>query len=879
LSETESEANRRIAAAGADGGRELNLSGLGLATLPGQIYQLTNLRVLDLSDNRLTTLPGEISRFALLESLNLNRNRLTALPDAIGRLKQLRSIGIANNQLTRLSKAVGRLRRLEILDASTNQLQSLPEEIGSLAQLRRFDLSRNQLVRLSKAIGSLVQLEWLDLTGNQIASLPEALRHLEALRALLLHGNSRLRIPTEVLGPGNQDVAKGDAAAKPADILDYYFRLRREAGPLNEAKLILVGFGEVGKTSLVKRLVGDDFDPYEKKTDGLAIRDWRIRLNAAEDVRLHIWDFGGQEIMHATHQFFLTQRSLYLLVLNGRGGRQQADAAYWLNLIAAYAPDSPVIIVRNKIKEDPCGLDRTALRRDFPAIRAVVDTDCADRTGIAALAAAIRRETDALPELRSRFPAVWFVIKDRLSVMPENYLTLTEYRSVCASHGETNAAGQEALAFFLHCLGIVLSFRDDPRLHDTNVLNPHWVTEGVYSILNHSVATRREGELLVGDLRDLLDPVRYPIERHDFLLQLMRRFELAVPFPEQPNRYLVPERLSQEQPIDVGGFDATGCLNFEYHYATLLPEGLLPRFIVRTYILSTDGPRWRSGVMLRLEGNRALVIGDAVNRRVRIAIDGPLEGRRRLLAVIRYDFEHIHRGYKFQPRAMVPVPRHPDVMISYDSLVIFEQDGVKTFPHVVDGRTITLDVRQLLDGVDLAPPKLGGVEPIPPKAADSVGRHESQPATVFISYAHRDETLRVELDTHLKLLVRTGELDIWHDRSITPGEKWEGQINENLQRADIVLLLLSPDFIASDYCHKEMEIALQREAAGQTRVVPVILRPCGWGHLRVQTNQALPKNGKPIADAGNGQGHRDAAWLEVEDGIRRVLASVRSRRA
>jgi internalin A len=175
-----------------------------------------------------------------------------------------------------------------------------------------------------------------------------------------------------------------------------------------------------------------------------------------------------------------------------------------------------------------------------------------------------------------------------------------------------------------------------------------------------------------------------------------------------------------------------------------------------------------------------------------------------------------------------------------------------------------LEVRQLLDGVDLAPPK----------PAVAMARRETQPITAFISYAHKDETLRLELDTHLKLLQVTRELDAWHDRSITPGEKWEGQINENLQRADVVLLLLSPDFIASDYCRKEMEIALQREAAGETRVVPVIVRPCGWQHLPVQANQALPKDGKPVAGAGHEQGHRDAAWLEVENGIRRVLKAL-----
>lgn len=105
-----------------------------------------------------------------------------------------------------------------------------------------------------------------------------------------------------------------------------------------------------------------------------------------------------------------------------------------------------------------------------------------------------------------------------------------------------------------------------------------------------------------------------------------------------------------------------------------------------------------------------------------------------------------------------------------------------------------------------------------------------------------------------------------------------GQINENPQRADLVLVLLSPNFIASDYCRKEMEIALQREAAGEARVVPIIARPCGWQHLKVQANQALPKDGKPVADAGHDQGHRDAAWVHVEDGIRGVLKALRPAR-
>jgi internalin A len=348
----------------------------------------------------------------------------------------LEHVDLQLNELTAIPEEIGLLTRLQYLDLGGNQLTALPETIDQLPRLQTFYLGSNQLVVLPEAIGQLTKLRSLALNDNQLTVLPAPLRRLSGLKRLYLHENSALGLPTELLGPDYRAVVAHNATpAKPADILDFYFRTRGEARPLNEAKLILVGFGEVGKTSLVNRLVHDSFVAGEAKTEGIAITDWPIRLNGTEDIRLHVWDFGGQEIMHATHRFFLSQRSVYLLVLNGRGGRQQADAAYWLNLIAIHAPDSPVIIVRNKIHEDPCALDRTALRRDFPSIRTVIDTDCADRTGIDDLAAAIRRETDALPEPRNRFPAAWFAIKDRLAAMPENYLSFADYRALCASHG------------------------------------------------------------------------------------------------------------------------------------------------------------------------------------------------------------------------------------------------------------------------------------------------------------------------------------------------------------------------------------------------------------------------------------------------------------
>jgi len=120
----------------------------------------------------------------------------------------------------------------------------------------------------------------------------------------------------------------------------------------------------VGKTSLVKRLLTGQFDEQEDKTPGIAILPWSLPVPTANgdssqaNIRLNIWDFGGQEMMHATHQFFLTQRSLYLLVVNTRQGEVDGQLSYWLNLIRSFGGDSPVLVLLNKIDQHPEDVDR-----------------------------------------------------------------------------------------------------------------------------------------------------------------------------------------------------------------------------------------------------------------------------------------------------------------------------------------------------------------------------------------------------------------------------------------------------------------------------------------------------------------------------------------
>ncbi len=816
------------------GATKLDLSNLGIASLPSSFDQLTQTKELYLSGNKLIALPKSIVKFSQLEILRLDSNLLSDLPEGLGQLKQLR-----------------------VLDLSHNQLKILPSELGELNQLLSLYLAGNILTELPESFGDLVQLQRLDLSNNRLTDLPLTMSNLKALTKLFLHDNIELDIPAEILGPSADDFGLGRSPVSAVGILDYYFRSRADKRPLNEAKLVLVGRGGVGKTSIVNRLVDDVFQP-EKKTEGIKIREWRIELN--EQVRFNVWDFGGQEIQHATHQFFLTQRSLYLLVLNGREGLEDPDAEYWLKLIESFGGSSPVIVVLNKIKEHPFDLNRRALLQKH-AIREFVQTDCKDGTGINELQEAIRRETDRLEDLRKAFPSRWFAIKDRLAGMTENYLSFERYRRICEEHGETDEKAQEDLARFLHQLGIVLNYRSDPRLKDTHVLSPHWVTTGIYRILNSDKLQKQQGRICLSDLSEILDADEYPVGMHRFIFDLMRKFELCFTFPDDDMQYLVPELLDKQEPGEADEFNEKESLRFQYHYP-VLPEGLLPRFIVRTHVLSEGQPLWRTGVIMEFEGCRALVKADLPERKVYISVTGPSSSRRRLLAVIRSDFERIHGDIRhLLPQEMVAIPNHPDVVIPYQKLLAMERHRIWKFHEYVKDRLIEVNVKELLNGVD------------PEGALDRKGSAPRQKKTsVFISYSHKDEALRNELETHLKILQRQDSIDVWQDRKIEAGDDWKTSIDDHLERAHIILLLISADFLASDYCYElEARRALERSQKGTARVIPVILRPCNWQIAEFATLQALPRDGFPVTKWRD----KDSAWLSVEQGIGQVVKELR----
>jgi internalin A len=678
-----------------DGLTALNLSSKKLTSVPPEIAKLTSLTELNLGNNQLTSVPPEIAQLTSLTQLTLSGNQLTSLPPEMAKLTRLTYLDLWGNQLTSLPLEITKLTRLTYLDLSNNQLTRMPLEITKLTSLTRLTLRNNQLTSVPPEIAKLTSLTYLDLGGigsNQLTSLPPEMAKLTSLIYLDLRDN-QLPIPPETL-------------AKPGDVKALFAALAGLVGGerLNEAKVLVVGDGKVGKSSVVEQLLYGTYNPQKQTTLGVEINDEMKVVHSevkgeGEPVKLNIWDFGGQEIQHSTHQFFLTTRSLYMLVVDARKGDQISNIEYWLKLIESFGGASPILIVINQIDQlkgqRPLNLDRKALQDKYN-IREFVETSCATGEGIPALKTAITREVEQLKHVHDIWPSEWLAIKRRLKDMQADYIPVESYLEICGHEGLNDEDLQVSLLGLLNDLGVVIRFPGD-----TQVLNPRWVTQGVYGLLTSAQLVKAQGQFDLKDVSKILAGLpnakdRYPSHTHRRLIDVMKHFELCFEFTDRLGHYLIPRHLHDNE-LDIP-WDEAEALMFQYHYIETLPDSIISRFIVRMNQYITKQYYWKNGVFLHSGENRAKIKADLVDRKIFISIIGKEQTRRALLAVIRSAFDEINSNFKIEIKQMIPVHGFPNVLVSYQELLIHEEMSEPEI--VIPELRKKSSVRELLDGVE-----------------------------------------------------------------------------------------------------------------------------------------------------------------------------------
>jgi internalin A len=772
----------------------------------------------------------------------------------------LQQLNCSNSRVSDLSPLAS-LAQLHQLNCFNTQVSDL-SPLASLTQLQQLNCFNTQVSDLSPLV-SLTQLQQLDCSNSRVSDLLPILRIIREGIPVIWNSNDLrpecILVRNCLLTCPPVEIA----IDSPQAVIDYFEELGDNGRRLNEVKIIILGEASAGKTSLVKRLMDEPFDIDENQTHGIRIRKTPFRMDDGELVTAHLWDFGGQEVMHATHQFFLSRRSIYVLLLNSRNDDQ---AEKWLKHADSFGGKSPVLVVLNKIDENPTfDVERKSLQEKYQQIRGFFRLSCSEdnNRGFTDFREALRLEIDRSDTRRTPFPAHWLSVKEYFSDMQADYIESSEFRKNCEKHGVIRPLSQDVLLQFLHDLGVVINFRN-LQYFDTQILNPLWLTNGVYRIINSGLVAEKRGLLQEDDFDTVINDPRYqinntvekqfnyPKNKLHYIVRVMQEFELCYMLNERT--YVVPQLL----PITAPDFESKGAvLRFVILFPDFMPNSIFPRLMVKLHSFIFGDNRWRTGMILSkptVFNALARIRWDKEDRKILIDVCG--EERRRLLSFIRETVKEIKADFaNLNIQELVPVP-NCDAFKEYEELVDAEKEGEKEiFVRQLKKR---IAISELLDGVE------------EPTMRDET---EQLPVKAFVSYSHLDLEYLKALRSALAPLMRLNKLQLWDDRGIDAGDEWRNEIFQQLEDADIVLCLVSTDFVASDFCYQqEFETALTAHREGKKTIVPIRLRETDWEDLPLSEIQGTPSEW--ITSSKN----RDEAWTQVSKMLRPLLEKVKKRK-
>ena len=469
---------------------------------------------------------------------------------------------------------------------------------------------------------------------------------------------------------------------------------------------MIIGEGGAGKTSLAKKIEDENYQlkSDEESTEGIDVIQWKFPLANGQEFRVNIWDFGGQEIYHQTHQFFLTKRSLYALVADSR--REDTNFYWWMKVAELLSDRSPILIIKNEKQDRQCEVvNERQLRGEFTNLKEVLATNLATNRGLAEIKKAIQLYISNLPHVgdASPLPKLWVRVRYALENNSRNYIELHEYHQLCQTNDLTDRQDMLRLSRYLHDLGVCLHFQDDSTLKHYVILKPEWGTTAVYKVLDNKTVKQNLGRFTKDKLADIWNDSEYG-EMRDELLQLMMRFKLCYQIPHRPGNYIAPQLLNTEQPEY--NWDNNNNLILRYKY-DFMPKGILTRFIVETHPwIEQQKLVWRNGVILNKDETRAEVIENYNQREIKVKVSG--NRKKELLAVVTHELEKIHQSFeRLQYQTLVPCNCHKCAVSENPHPYPLENlrrrlengryqiECEKSFEMV--------DVRRLIDDVNLSP--------------------------------------------------------------------------------------------------------------------------------------------------------------------------------
>ena len=602
---------------------------------------MINLNYLNLSVNRILNLKV-ISNLTKLVTLNLGCHFEKKISTTIQKLENF--VKIKKGAYSFLNN----LPKLTQLHLSGNEISDI-FFLRNFIKLQLLNLNDNKILDVS-VLNFLKNLEKLYLKNNQLLDI-SFLQNLPNLRDLDLGKNPFLyKLPPEYQA---MDIW-GQTKKSGLEILQYWrdtYGKKEKSLPIREAKVVFVGEGGTGKTSLMHLLLHGE-KVATSRTDKIEIYTDNQQFSyEGEALTLRFWDFGGQDIMHATHKFFMSERTLYVLVSNGRKNEDET-LENWAEMLKSSIGDSPVLLVANHLDkpEDTHRIPDTELKKQFPnLILPVIETSWETGRGIDELRQAIQNTLQTMPHFQEVFSPIYQSIKERLLQVAESYIDYRGFERICQEIAQTQEdvferTSQSILADILNDLGIMLNFRRlNDKLEDLLIFKPDWIVDGVYKIINSGEAQREKGKVSESTIHELLRNIGYQTsQERGFIIEMMKHFKLAYQKTHLRDcHYLIPSLFDKNRPKDIEkNWQVSSPLRVRFQY-DIWRNDYISYFLVSQHDKIQEGNYWINGAILQYDEHPVFIESVRREKSIFIEIAGK-QDRRYALWRVREALQDVH---------------------------------------------------------------------------------------------------------------------------------------------------------------------------------------------------------------------------------------------
>jgi internalin A len=866
----------------------LRLSKCQLEVIPRDLLEMTWLRELYLDNNEIRVIEN-LENLKSLEILSLADNKITHLGN-LQELTKLTYLDLQGNAIKQLQGLEGN-RKLQTLGLSSNGLQEL-SGLEHLQDLRTLFVAHNEL-RQVEVLEHLLKLKRILLTNNKIKSIRPLLEHLrkglevktgysfeKTDQGVYLEGNSLLAEPSvEVIARGREAVIKyfEDADA---------YGLKK----LEIVKLILVGNSGVGKTNFSQFLRRKRLTRAHNSTHLLNIQGFDapfLRSESDNPMRINIFDFGGQDYYHDSHRLYYSHDTMYVLLWDAATNRhsveQDALAAgdtvastydnfpleYWLESIkynlrdksrptygspappavpsltpptappaapvaASRSISAPIFVLQNKVDLAEGPLNQGTLLRDYPNIVGFFNTSLQAKKRTKVLLEVLSEYMNKLDfSGRQLIKFEYKIIQHFLKGNQESRaMSLPEFQQQCVNIIDDptvnfTSTNTQIIAQILNSLGMVF-YDEGPQDEGTVFTRIDELNNSIKEVMAVAKQSNDKGN----DKGFFKRSQVTGIANAENVLQLLLRNNSIVSL--SANDFLAPQFLPQKPEEGIAFFlNAFAYCNMRFVYKAYFHKSLLLNLFAE-YLkndVEPDGAGssqsfryWRNGIIISKGTGTAkqMVLVEfkkEANRGVVYLKTRAPFNKNGLEREVERTLEKLNQGWTV------------DKELSVDSATFF------TMQELEEG--IKNRIFEFSGGETLEKPD-GEVVPViqgQKEVAKVFNIHQFKqivdfkqaPKKLFISYSSRNAEFVRRFATHLEVLKAKGYIDPWYDRMIEPGTKWDDAIREEMAKSDVVIFLLSPDFLATQYIMKtEVPQALRRFKDAAAELFFIELQPCSW---------------------------------------------------